>query len=234
MPASVRHRPDSASGRLCLAAGEPPDPVPLGRELQASGGRAAAARRPGRPQLQARGQPFPRKPALHQRSRFVPAPPLAVVAGSARTPRTGTAPSQLGTASHTRPRPSAPRQRPRRSRPRAPDPAQTPEPGPYVRSAENRGRRMPHNGFERVGPCPDTREIGRCGRCAAGVGAGPRAVLRYATNVPRAPAHPWPSRPERQPVNRLARGSKSPAGSGRSGHERGCRRAACRKERAVS
>jgi len=42
-----------------LAAGEPPDPVPLGRELQASGGRAAATRRPGRPQLQARGQPFP-------------------------------------------------------------------------------------------------------------------------------------------------------------------------------
>lgn len=42
-----------------LAAGEPPDPVPLGRELQASGGRAAAPRRPGRPQLQAHGQPFP-------------------------------------------------------------------------------------------------------------------------------------------------------------------------------
>ena len=45
--------------RTRLVAGEPPDPVPLGRELQASGGRAAATRRPGRPQLQARGQPFP-------------------------------------------------------------------------------------------------------------------------------------------------------------------------------
>lgn len=42
-----------------LAAGEPPHPVPLGRVLQASGGRAAATRRPGRPQLQAHGQPFP-------------------------------------------------------------------------------------------------------------------------------------------------------------------------------
>ena len=42
-----------------LVAGEPPDPVPLGRKLQASGGRAAATRRPGRPQLQARVQPFP-------------------------------------------------------------------------------------------------------------------------------------------------------------------------------
>ena len=45
--------------RTRLVAGEPPDPVPLGRELQASGGRAAATRRPGRPQLQARVQPFP-------------------------------------------------------------------------------------------------------------------------------------------------------------------------------
>jgi len=45
--------------RTRLVAGEPPDPVPLGRELQAFGDRAAATRRPGRPQLQARGQPFP-------------------------------------------------------------------------------------------------------------------------------------------------------------------------------
>ena len=68
VPASLRHRPDSAIGLARLVAGEPPNPVPLGRKLQASGGRVPASRCPGRPQHQPRGQPFPRQPACRMRS----------------------------------------------------------------------------------------------------------------------------------------------------------------------
>jgi hypothetical protein len=59
VPASARHRPDSAISLARFITGEPPYPVPLGRGLQASGGRTAATGRHGHPQLQAHGQPFP-------------------------------------------------------------------------------------------------------------------------------------------------------------------------------
>jgi hypothetical protein len=101
VPASVRHRPGSALSRTRLVAGEPPDPVPLGRELQASGGRVPATRCPGRPQLQARVQPFPHSWHAGSGAPGPPAPPLAVVAGSARTLQTRTAPSRLETASRS-------------------------------------------------------------------------------------------------------------------------------------
>jgi len=41
--ARVRHRPDSAIGHARFIAGEPPDPVPLVRKLQASGRRSSAS-----------------------------------------------------------------------------------------------------------------------------------------------------------------------------------------------
>jgi len=39
-----------------------------------------------------------------------------------------------------------------------PDTGETPETGRLGRSTGKRGRRMPHNGLERVSPCPGTWE----------------------------------------------------------------------------
>jgi len=183
-PSGLRKRPS------LFTAGEPPCPVPLGRAHQASG-RA--------PQLQVPGQPFPRSWHAGSEAPGPPAPPACspsspdrhggdavdkpALDGIAHKVEALSATTTAATIAAT-----------------GPDPAWRPEPGTFGRSTGKRPLRIAHNGLERLGPCPDTREIGRSGRCAAGVGAGPRAVLRYATNVPRAPAHPWPSRPERQPL----------------------------------
>lgn len=58
---SLRAKPAPRVRRDRCCVGEPPDPVPLGRPLQACGVRAAATGRRGHPQLQACGlHPFPR------------------------------------------------------------------------------------------------------------------------------------------------------------------------------
>jgi len=181
-----------------LVAGEPPDPVPLGHELQASGGRAAATRRPGRPQLQARGQPFPHSWHAGCGASVTPAPTLAVVAGS----RPGTSPVRkpaLDGIAHqvdalSAPTTAAPIATTGR------DPGETPESARLGRSTGKRSRTMPHNGLERVDPCPDTWEIDGGGKVISSPrtphlcpqGAPP--FLRCSTPRKRNPnPHPRPS-----------------------------------------
>ena len=137
VPASVRHRPDSASGRLCLQQGNPRAAVPLGRELQASGGRVPATRCRGRPQLQARVQPFPHSRHAGCGAPGPPAPRSRSPSSPDRGGRQASAASRLWTASRTRSKLSAPRQRPRRSSGPARLPARRRESARSGRSAGN-------------------------------------------------------------------------------------------------
>jgi hypothetical protein len=71
---------------------------------------------------------------------------------------------------------------------------------------------MRHTGFERVGPCPDTREDDGINDVRGGGGSWAVMFLdKLGTST--SPLPPMAFSPRASAATRLARGSKSPAGS---------------------